>query len=117
QHFASYGFLVAAPTFPNTLTPNAQTDAGIIAALVKLLAARPDADPSRVGLEGHSAGGLATVLAAEGLRPGAVVLFDPVDMNGAGQTKYAQLCEPLLGIFADPSACNDDAGWSGFSGT
>ena len=122
QHFASWGFVVAVPDFPNTLTPDAQVDQGIIRQLVALYSnpstdspAKGKVDPARVGLEGHSAGGLATTLAAQGISPGAVVLFDPVDAADAGAAAYANLCSPLLGIFANGSSCNNSAEWSTFA--
>jgi dienelactone hydrolase len=118
QQFASWGFVVVAPSFPSPLTPNDQTDATIIEALAKLYAdpthaspAQGKVDGTRLGLEGHSAGGLATTLASAAVHPQATVLFDPVDSNSDGKTALAQVCDPLLGIFADPSSCNDQEGW------
>ncbi|HEY2513821.1 MAG TPA: hypothetical protein VGI39_23295 [Polyangiaceae bacterium] len=122
QHFASWGFVVAVPSFPNPLTPDAQVDRGIIASLVALCTdptadtpAHGKVDPSRIGLEGHSAGGLASVLAASTVGPGAVVLFDPVDANDAGKSAYSTLCVPTLTLFADPSSCNNQEEWSSFA--
>jgi dienelactone hydrolase len=125
QHFASWGFVVAVPTFPNSLFPNAQTNEGIIAKLVQLYsdpktasAAQGKVDPSVFGLEGHSAGGLATTRASAGLKPNATVLFDPVDdQANDGKPAYATLCGPVLALFAAPSSCNNNAGWSAFKST
>ena len=125
EHFAGYGFVVVVPGFPNPLSPVATTDAGIIKALVALYAnpatmspAKGKVDGTRVGLEGHSAGGLATTVAAVDLKPQGVVLFDPVDDSAnAGKAALAKLCSPLLAIFAAPSSCNNSAGWSAFKTT
>ncbi len=122
EHFASYGFVVAVPTFPNTLSPDANVDAQIIGAMIALYAnpataspAQGKVDPSRVGLEGHSAGGLATTLAARAVTPGAIALFDPVDANDAGRAAYADLCGPMLALFTTASSCNAQAEWSTFA--
>ena len=122
QHFASWGFVVAVPSFPNPLTPDANVDQGIIKSLVTLCTdptsdtpARGKVDATHIGLEGHSAGGLASVLAASALDPGALVLFDPVDANDAGKAAYSTLCVPTLSLFADPSSCNNQSEWSTFA--
>jgi MYXO-CTERM domain-containing protein len=124
KQFASYGFVVVAPSFPNTLSPNDATDATIIETLVTLYSdpahaspAQGKVDPTRVGLEGHSAGGLATTLASAAIHPTATALFDPVDSNGDGQKALPSICNPLLGIFADPSSCNDQEAWFPFANT
>ncbi len=122
QHFASWGFVVVSPSFPNTFSPDANVDSAIIEALVTTYAsaatdspARGKVDATRIGLEGHSAGGLASTLAATVVAPGAMVLFDPVDSADAGRSAYATACTPMLGIFADPSSCNDQEEWSTFA--
>jgi dienelactone hydrolase len=125
EHFASYGFVVVVPTFPNTLSPDANIDADAIRALALLYSsaatispAKGKVDGTRVGLEGHSAGGLATTLAAAKLAPQATVLFDPVDDSAAhGKAALPSVCGPILGIFAGPSSCNNTAGWSAFKAT
>jgi dienelactone hydrolase len=122
EHFATYGFVVVVPTFPNSLSPDADLDASLIEGLVAKYAsattsspAQGVVDPTRIGLEGHSAGGLATTIAARQLRPGATVLFDPVDANDAGRAAYEDLCGPVLALFANPSGCNGQAEWSSFA--
>jgi pimeloyl-ACP methyl ester carboxylesterase len=118
EHFASHGFVVVAPDFPNTFSPNHAANGGIVEALVGAVAtAVPKADKTRVGLEGHSAGGLATTLAAAKIKPRAVVLFDPVDANAAGKTAYGTLCSPVLSIFSNPGACNSNGDWKTFATT
>ena len=106
EHFASYGFVVVVPTFPNTLSPDANVDADAIRALVAIYSnpaslspAKGKVDGARIGLEGHSAGGLATTIAATKLAPGATVLFDPVDDSAAhGKAALPSMCTPLLGL-------------------
>lgn len=122
EHFASYGFVVVAPTFPNTYSPDHVKNGGIVKALATGLdaadtPAKGKIDKTRLGLEGHSAGGLATTLAAADLKPQAVVLFDPVDNANAGKTAYAKLCGPVIDVFANPSSCNNNAGWFDFRTT
>lgn len=120
KHFASYGFVAVVPSFPNTFSPNHTTNAAIIQQLVKLYtnpstasAAKGKIDATRIGLEGHSAGGLATALAATSTI-GAIVLLDPVDANDLGKNASPKICSPTLGLFAGPSACNNQAGWRPF---
>lgn len=119
EHFASWGLVVAVPSFPTPLQPDTKVNAGIITSLAKDLggprAAEMKVRPGALGLEGHSAGGLATAAAAEGLSPGAVVLFDPVDRDNVGKAAYAKTCAPTLAIFAGPSSCNNQAAWRAFA--
>lgn len=115
EHFASYGFVVAVPDFPGGFAPDHVKNGATVEALVAEVARTvPKADATRVGLEGHSAGGLATTLAAAKIEPGAVVLFDPVDANGVGKTAFGALCSPTLVLFADAGQCNKSAEWKGF---
>ena len=120
EHFASYGFVVAVPTFPNTLSPDENVDSTIIETLVATYSDPPASSPAhgkvdgtKIGIEGHSAGGLATSMASVVLSPGATVLFDPVDNGGVGVAAVAKICSPLLEIFSDPSSCNNNEGWDG----
>jgi len=122
EQFASYGFVVVAPTFPNSFSPDHVKNGGIVKAIVSAIdttdsPAKGKVDKTRVGLEGHSAGGLATTLAAADLVPKATVLFDPVDNADLGKAAYAKLCGPVLGLFANPSSCNNSAGWFAFRTT
>jgi dienelactone hydrolase len=120
QHFASYGFVVVVPSLPSTFSPNEDVDAAIIEGLAATYADPPSDSPAfgkvdgtKIGLEGHSAGGLATTMASSVINPQATVLFDPVDANGVGVGDVPKLCSPLLEIFADPTSCNNDEGWDG----
>lgn len=122
EHFASYGFVVAAPNFPGSFSPDHVKNGEIIKAVVAGLdaadtPAKGKIDKTRVGLEGHSAGGLATTLAAADLKPGATVLFDPVDNADRGKAAYAKLCSPVVALFAGPSSCNNNTGWFDFRTT
>jgi len=121
EHFASWGFVVAVPSFPSPLAPDTAANAGIIEDLVTRLrgplAAANKVAAGAFGLEGHSAGGLATAVAAAKIAPAATVLFDPVDRDDAGKAAYGSLCTPVLTIFAGPSSCNNQAGWKAFAST
>lgn len=119
EHFASYGFVVVAPDFPSPLSPDPAKNRDIIATIVKTIgaaetSAKGRVDATRFALEGHSAGGLATTLAAAGLKPLATVLFDPVDRDDLAKKAYPSVCSPVLSIFANPSSCNNMAGWRAF---
>lgn len=110
KHFASWGFVVAVPSFASTFSPDHQANAKVIAALVADLGGAG----VKVGLEGHSAGGLSTALAAVDVKPDAVVLFDPVDNSDLGKAASPKVVAPTLGIFAGPSSCNMQAAWRSF---
>jgi MYXO-CTERM domain-containing protein len=119
RHFASWGFVVAVPTFASPLAPDTAANAAAIQDLVTQLqgplASSEHVAKGAFGLEGHSAGGLATAAAAAKLVPGATVLFDPVDKDGVGKAAYGTLCAPVLAIFAGASSCNNNAEWRGFA--
>jgi len=56
---------------------------------------------------GHSAGGLASVLAATGDDQALAVLgLDPVDNNGLGVDAASELQVPVRAVLGDASACN-----------
>ncbi|MET0595456.1 MAG: MYXO-CTERM sorting domain-containing protein [Polyangiaceae bacterium] len=124
EHFASYGFVAVVPSIPGGLPPDHKANGDIIVALAKLFSdpayvspAQGKVDGSKVGLSGHSAGGLQTTFAASILKPRATVLFDPVDYQGIGKPVYGTLCSPVMGIFAEPGGCNVQAEWSTFKTT
>jgi len=117
-HFASYGFVVVVPNFAGT---DHAANGKVIEALLALYAdpttdspAKGKVDATHPGLEGHSAGGLASALAAAATQPGATVLFDPVDNGDLGKQAMPQVAGPVLEIFAAPSSCNSSSGWSAF---
>jgi len=114
RHLASWGFIVAVPTFPGST--HATNGAVIAKTAVAARAAAGAKASKRLGLMGHSAGGLATVLAAESAKPDAIVLFDPVDNADAGKAALANVCAPVLTLFANPGGCNKEGGWKAFGG-
>jgi dienelactone hydrolase len=118
QHFATYGFVVVVPSLPSTFDPDENVDAAIIEDLAAYYSNPPTGTPAfgkvdgtKIGLEGHSAGGLATTMASSVINPQATVLFDPVDANGVGVGDVPKICSPLMEIYADPSSCNNEEGW------
>jgi hypothetical protein len=115
RHLASWGFIVAVPTFPGST--HATNGAVIAKTAVAARAAGGAKASKRLGLMGHSAGGLATVLAAESAKPDAIVLFDPVDNSDAGKAALANVCAPVLTLFANPGGCNKEGGWKAFGGS
>jgi hypothetical protein len=125
EHFASYGFVAVVPSMPGGLPPDPKANGDIIRALAALFSdpsyaspAQGKVDAERIGLTGHSAGGLQTTFATASMKPRATVLFDPVDSNDMlGRPVYATICSPVMAIFAEPGSCNKQADWSMFKGT
>jgi dienelactone hydrolase len=119
RHFASHGYFVAVPSFPGSFSPNFDTNRDVIVKLADYMknnfAGR--ADTTKLGIEGHSAGGLASTLAATPAGAKALVLFDPVDNSNRGKTAYASLCVDTLTLFAGPSSCNNQSSWKAFAQT
>jgi len=109
QHLAEEGFVAAVPDLP-AWSDHARNARFISQLRAHLCASEPwnrRIDPSRVGLMGFSAGGLATLLsAADNPGPGIWVGLDPVDHGGVG-AKAAHLvkCHAVV-LTAEPSACN-----------
>jgi hypothetical protein len=109
RHLAHEGFVAAAPDLP-AWSDHARNGRFISDLRAYLCAAelwRRRIDPSRVGLMGFSAGGLATFLSAAG-EPGPAIWvgLDPVDHNGAGaQAALRVTCRAVV-LTAEPSACN-----------
>ena len=109
QHLAGEGFVVAAPDLPawSDHARNARFIAQLCGHLCTSEPWNRRIDPSRVGLMGFSAGGLATLLAAAG-DPGSAIWvgLDPVDHNGMGaKTVPAVTCHAVV-LTSEPSACN-----------
>ena len=124
EHFASYGFVAVVPSMPGGVPTDHKGNGDIIRALALLFSdpiyaspAQGKVDAERIGLSGHSAGGLQTTFAASFLKPRATVLFDPVDNEMTGRPVYATLCSPVMAIFAEPGACNKQGEWSTFKNT
>ncbi len=123
KHMASYGYVVIVPGRPNPIAPdqavwsaNIRTLAtnAVNASLFPQLAAKIDA--TKIVYEGFSAGGLASTLAAKDKAPNLLVLLDPVDnQQNLGATAIRSVCSPVLNFFTQPSACNNQMGWSTFA--
>lgn len=109
RHLAGEGFVVAAPDMPSW-SDHARNGRYITQLCALLCTNEPWSRrivPSRVGLMGFSAGGLATLLSAAA-DPGIAIWvgLDPVDRNGMG-AKAAPLitCRAVM-LTAEPSSCN-----------
>jgi dienelactone hydrolase len=109
EHLAKEGFVAAVPDLP-AWSDQIRNGRFITELRTYLCAGAPfrrRIDPSRVGLMGFSAGGLASLLSAAD-DPGLAILvgLDPVDRDGIG-AKAAPLvsCRTVV-LTAEPSACN-----------
>jgi len=109
RHLAEQGFVAAVPDLPawSDQVRNGRFITELRAHLCAGESGRRRIDPSRVGLMGFSAGGLASLLSAAD-DPGLAIWvgLDPVDRNGIG-AKAAPLvsCRAVV-LTAEPSACN-----------
>lgn len=105
EHLSSWGAEVVTPDlcFARLIRTDHPANGRSIADLAREL--RGD---RRVILAGHSAGGLASVLAADELGDdvAGVLLFDPVDNNDLGAD--ASVSAPVGALFAAPGTCNSD---------
>jgi dienelactone hydrolase len=119
---ASHGFVVVTVDFPNPLSPDfdawaAQTSAALdwMQAENSALASRfyNQIDTTRFGVLGHSAGGMATwVAAGQDSRIKAILPLDPVPGQGADPTTLgAGLTMPSAWVAAPSSSCNGSAGY------
>lgn len=131
-HFASYGFVAIAPELCSGLlcAPDPAAAPQIVSTSIAYLDSaqspvKGKVDVTKLGLEGHSAGGQALAVVAAQIKPTAVVLFDPVagmGMSGdsvePGKTAVAGICSPLMTIFAESQAgansCNKNGNWKPF---
>jgi predicted dienelactone hydrolase len=105
QRLADAGFLVAVPDLPHWTRHEANAEA--VVTLAETLSALPCAGTLPVVLIGTSAGGLATLLAAE--RVPRLVLWvglDPVDAFRQGRAAARGLQVPALVLRAPAGACN-----------
>jgi dienelactone hydrolase len=112
---ASHGYVVAIPQFPGSDHPR---NGRIVSSLLAWMetASRTSGeqlfglvDGSRRGVVGHSAGGLAALLAA-GADPSidVVVALDPVDNASGALNAAPNIKAPVTAIFATPGACNEN---------
>ncbi|MBS1153019.1 MAG: chlorophyllase family protein [Myxococcaceae bacterium] len=125
QLLATRGNVVVVPQFPVGSSDHARNGQALLAAIdwaIGNAAFAGKVDASRQGVAGHSAGGLASFLAAAS-RPSlrAVVLLDAVDSNNLGQPQVGNVKMPVLLTFAEPATCNANtnttAWWAGLTGT
>lgn len=102
---AEAGFVVAVPDLPHWTRHEANAE--VVVALAAELAALPCAAQLPVVLIGTSAGGLATLLAAERVpRLALWVGLDPVDAFRQGRRAAQALTVPALVLRAPAGACN-----------
>jgi predicted dienelactone hydrolase len=105
RRLAEVGFVVAVPDLPHWSRHAANAEA--IVALVDVVAALPGAAALPVVLIGTSAGGLASLLAAEHVpRLALWVGLDPVDAFSQSKAAARQLRAPALVLRAPAGACN-----------
>jgi hypothetical protein len=109
RHLANEGFVAAVPDLPawSNHIRNGRFISDLRAYLCSGESWRQRIDPSRVGLMGFSAGGLASLLsAAENPNPIIWVGLDPVDWNGIGTKAALSIDWRAVVLTAEPSACN-----------
>ncbi len=101
------GFVVVVPQFPSVST-NAALHTQMMLASVDWVVDAGIANPSNLGLGGHSAGALSAWLASAQRQTRAVVLLDPLDDGAAsGLAQAGNVMAPALWVFAPPSmSCN-----------
>jgi predicted dienelactone hydrolase len=126
DHLASWGYIVALPDLPENDTEVRQSDARHMFSYLE----RANSDvasplygminPARLGVTGHSLGGLtAMILAARDPRVRAAVALDPTNAHsiiGAEPWDYAaeapNTTAPLLVLGAPSQLCNAEAGYN-----
>ncbi len=105
EHLASWGLHVAVPSLCHSSLLDADHEANgqDLAALGQALGLGP------VVYAGHSAGGLASVIAAAA-DPAALALvgLDVVD-DGSGSSHASALSVPVYGLFAEAGSCNSNS--------
>jgi pimeloyl-ACP methyl ester carboxylesterase len=109
EHLASWGLRVTVPDLCWSGAFNA--DPAKNALDLEELVSGP------VALVGHSAGGLAVLLAAQGVEVTALVGLDPVEQFGQDNSGAASgVGAPTLALFGEPGSCNSDNSGVGFYG-
>jgi MYXO-CTERM domain-containing protein len=111
---ASRGYVAAAPDFPGADHP---ANGKLLSALLEWMVTESQksgsplagrVDPTRRGVVGHSAGGLASLLAASAdATIDVVVGLDPVDNGGQGKQAVPAIKVPVSVLRATPGTCND----------
>ena len=106
---AEAGVVAIVPDLPNVmdLWANGDAVAALVARVESGALGLPPVPRSRIVLMGTSAGGLATLLAADRM-PGLAgwVGLDPVDRTGTGAEAAARLAVPAIVLLADNAHCN-----------
>lgn len=105
---ASWGFLVAVPKLPSFIDHPAN-GSWIVGTLLPEARRLAGSDAVPVGLVGHSAGGLATLVAASLVQVDAWVGLDAVDdRGGTGADVDDSVMAPALLLRAPSASCNAD---------
>ncbi|MFO1282695.1 MAG: alpha/beta fold hydrolase [Burkholderiales bacterium] len=109
RELAAAGVVAVVPDLPNLVDHdgNGTAIADLVDALERGAFEFAPVDRSRIVLIGTSAGGLASLLAAE-RRPGIAgwIGLDPVDSTGMGRAAAERLAAPAVVLLADDSTCN-----------
>lgn len=108
---AAKGIVVVVPQFPLFIAfqcgaSDHSRNADILWAAMQQEMTVSTIDMNRLGLAGHSAGGLAAFLAASRHPVQALVQFDGVDQNNLGMAAIANVSAPTIFLSAEPSTCN-----------
>ena len=99
---ASWGFLVVTPRLPSL--SDHQANADFLA--TDLRDAALERGAAHFGYVGHSAGGLASLLAAADSEAWVLVGLDGVDASGLGVDAAGSVEAPALLLAGEPSTCN-----------
>lgn len=105
RHAASWGLVVVTVDLPEPYGGHEANGSFLAGDLLTAALARPEAD-GRWAFVGHSAGGLAAVLAAAEVGADAVVGLDAVDYNDLGRDAARDVTAPTLRLVGEPSTCN-----------
>ncbi|MFW6369176.1 MAG: alpha/beta fold hydrolase, partial [Myxococcota bacterium] len=118
---ASRGYVVALPDLPGLL-PDHRKNGLIVSALLDWMAEQSEGahevlggrvDPGLRGVVGHSAGGLAAVLAAAADPTIEVVVgLDLVDSSGSGLEAAGSITAPAALLMSRPDECNSQGNGS-----
>jgi dienelactone hydrolase len=108
RHLAEQSFAVVVPTLPAWAdhARNGRAIGELIDWIAASISPAEDVDAENVGLVGFSAGGLATLMAADDPRVRVWVGLDPVDVAGKGVAAAMRLSAFALVLRAEPHACN-----------
>lgn len=106
ERLASWGFLVVTPTLPS-FSDHAGNGQWIATVLVPEAQSRPQTG-DKLALVGHSAGGLATLVAAAEVGPDLWLGLDPVDNGGLGADLADTVTNEAITFAGESSDCNAD---------